>query len=79
MDGTFIEAWASLKSFCSKGGPRPSTGGATRRQIFGLTKPVSLLRKTRHRGRERLAWVWTFTLAAYNLVRMRNLLIQGAY
>ena len=33
-------------------------------QIFGWTKTVGLLRKTRHRGRERLAWVWTFTLAA---------------
>ncbi len=45
-------------------------------QIFGWIKTVGLLRKTRHRGRERLAWVWTFTLAAYNLVRMRNVLIQ---
>ena len=47
-------------------------------QIFGWTKTVGLLRKTRHRGRERVAWVWTFTLAAYNLVRMRNVLLQGA-
>jgi transposase len=45
-------------------------------QIFGWTKTVGLLRKTRHRGRERVAWVWTFTLAAYNLVRMRNVLLQ---
>jgi DDE family transposase len=47
-------------------------------QIFGWIKTVGLLRKTRHRGRERLAWVWTFTLAAYNLVRMRNLLMAAA-
>lgn len=47
-------------------------------QVFGWIKTVDLLRKTRHRGRERLAWVWTFTLAAYNLVCMHNLLIQGA-
>jgi transposase len=46
-------------------------------QIFGWIKTVGLLRKTRHRGRERLAWVWTFTLAAYNLVRMRNMLIHN--
>ena len=46
-------------------------------QIFGWAKTVGLLRKTRHRGRERLAWVWTFTLAAYHLVRMRNLLIKA--
>jgi IS5 family transposase len=45
-------------------------------QIFGWIKTVGLLRKTRHRGRERVAWVWTFTLAAYNLVRMRNVLLQ---
>jgi hypothetical protein len=25
-----------------------------------------------------VAWVWTFTLAAYNLVRMRNLLRAAA-
>jgi transposase len=42
-------------------------------QIFGWTKTVGILRKTRHRGRKRVAWVWTFTMAAYNLVRMRNL------
>ena len=47
-------------------------------QIFGWIKTVGLLRKTRHRGRERVAWVWTFTLAAYNLVRMRNVLLQTA-
>jgi len=42
-------------------------------QIFGWTKTVGILRKTRHRGRERVSWVWTFTMTAYNLVRMRNL------
>ena len=46
-------------------------------QIFGWIKTVGLWRKTRHRGRERVAWVWTFTLAAYNLVRLRNVLIQA--
>ena len=43
-------------------------------QIFGWLKTVGLMRKTRHRGRERVAWMFSFTLAAYNLVRMRNLL-----
>ena len=46
-------------------------------QIFGWIKTVGLLRKTRHLGRERVAWVWTFTLAAYNMVRLRNVLIQA--
>jgi len=43
-------------------------------EVFGWTKTVGLLRKTRHRGVETVAWVFTFTAAAYNLVRMRNLL-----
>jgi transposase len=43
-------------------------------QIFGWMKTVGLLRKTHHRGRDRVGWMFTFTAAAYNLVRMRNLL-----
>src|SRR4051794_16185665 len=43
-------------------------------EVFGWAKTVGLLRKTRHRGVETVAWVFTFTAAAYNLVRMRNLL-----
>jgi len=43
-------------------------------EIFGWLKTVGVLRKTRHRGRERVGWMVTFSLAAYNLVRMRNLL-----
>ena len=36
-------------------------------------KNVALLRKTRHRGRERVDWVFAFALAGFNLVRMRTL------
>ena len=43
-------------------------------EIFGWLKTVALLRKTRHRGVERVGWMFTFSLAVYNLVRMRNLL-----
>jgi transposase len=43
-------------------------------EIFGWIKSIGNLRKTRHRGLERVAWMFTFTAAAYNLVRMRNLL-----
>jgi transposase len=43
-------------------------------EIFGWLKTIGHLRKSRHRGRERVAWTFTFTAAAYNLVRMRNLL-----
>lgn len=42
-------------------------------EIFGWMKTVGLMRKTRHRGRNRVNWVFTFTAAAYNLIRMRNL------
>jgi transposase len=43
-------------------------------EVFGWVKTVGALRKTRHRGLETVAWVFTFTVTAYNLVRMRNLL-----
>ncbi len=42
-------------------------------EIFGWIKTVGHLRKTRHRRTERVGWVFTFTAAAYNLVRIRNL------
>jgi IS5 family transposase len=50
-------------------------------EVFGWMKTVGMLRKTRHRGVFKVEWVFTFTAAAYNLVRMRNLLfppIQSA-
>ena len=43
-------------------------------EVFGWLKTIALLRKTRHRGVFRVGWVFTFAAAAYNLVRMRNLL-----
>jgi transposase len=42
-------------------------------QVFGWMKTVGLLRKLRHRRGPRVDWVVTFTAAAYNLIRMRNL------
>jgi transposase len=42
-------------------------------EIFGWMKTVGGHRKTRYRGIERVSWSFTFTAAAYNLVRMRNL------
>ena len=44
-------------------------------EIFGWMKTVGNLRKTRHRGIERVGWMFTLTAAAYNLVRMRNLTV----
>jgi len=43
-------------------------------EVFGSLKTVGMLRKTRHRGVRKVGWVFTFAAAAYNLVRMRNLL-----
>jgi IS5 family transposase len=43
-------------------------------EVFGWSKVVGLLRKLRHRGTERVDWIFTFTTAAYNLVRMRTLI-----
>ena len=43
-------------------------------EIFGWLKTVGGLRKTRHRGVARIDWMFSFAVAAYNLVRMRNLL-----
>jgi transposase len=42
-------------------------------QIFGWLKTVGLMRKTRHRGERRVGWMFVFTLAVHNLVRLRNL------
>ena len=43
-------------------------------EIFGWVKTIGLMRKTRHRGRERVGWMFRLALALYNMVRIRNLL-----
>jgi transposase len=43
-------------------------------QGFGWMKTVGGLRKLRHRGGPLVTWMFTFTAAAYNIVRMRRLL-----
>ena len=47
-------------------------------EIFGWMKTVGLLDKLRHRGVELANWMFLFTAAAYNLVRMRNLSAAAA-
>jgi transposase len=42
-------------------------------EIFGWLKTVGGQRKTRYRGEELVGWMFSLSLAAYNLVRMRNL------
>lgn len=43
-------------------------------ESFGWLKTIALMRKVRHRGIHKVGWVFTFAAAAYNLVRMRNLM-----
>jgi transposase len=47
-------------------------------QAFGWMKTVGVLRKLRHRGGPKVEWVFTFTAAAYNVVRIRNLTWERA-
>jgi DDE family transposase len=42
-------------------------------EVFGWLKTVGLLRKVKLRGVQRVGWLFTFAVAAYNLVRIRNL------
>jgi transposase len=45
---------------------------------YGWMKTVGGLRKLRHRGKAKVAALFTFTCAAYNLVRLRTLLAEPA-
>ena len=42
-------------------------------QVFGWMKTVGLMRTLRHRGGERVDWMFPCTAATYNLVRLRTL------
>ena len=42
-------------------------------EIFGWMKTIGLLRKLRHRGGPTVTWIFRFTAAAFNLIRIRNL------
>jgi IS5 family transposase len=43
-------------------------------ECFGWLKTIALLRKLRHRGALKVDWIFSLACAAYNLVRMRNLM-----
>ena len=47
-------------------------------EIFGWMKTIGLLRKLRHRGEPKVGWIFRFTAAAYNLIRIRNLVAARA-
>lgn len=44
-------------------------------EVFGWLKTVGGLRKVRHRGTRLVDWIVTFACAAYNVVRLRRLLV----
>ncbi len=48
-------------------------------ECFGWLKTIALVRNVRHRGIEKVGWIFTFAAAAYNLVRMRNLLARPVH
>jgi hypothetical protein len=43
-------------------------------EVFGWLKTVGQLRKLRHRGTALVSWMFLLRTAAYNLIRLRNLL-----
>ena len=43
-------------------------------ECFGWLKTIALMRKVRHRGTLKVDWMFSLACAAYNLVRMRNLM-----
>ena len=47
-------------------------------EVFGWMKTIGLLRKLRHRGGLKVGWIFTFTAATYNLVRLRTLVLRCA-
>jgi DDE family transposase len=46
-------------------------------QSFGWMKMVGMLRKVKLRGIDKVGWLFTFTGAAYNLCRLRNLIAES--
>jgi transposase len=46
-------------------------------EVFGWAKTTGGLRKTRHKGTDRVGWAFTLTAAAYNLVRLPKLMVAA--
>ncbi|WP_438270943.1 transposase [Saccharophagus degradans] len=43
-------------------------------ECFGWMKDIGLMRKFRHIGRAKVAWIFRFTAAAYNITRKKTLI-----
>jgi Transposase DDE domain len=46
-------------------------------QSFGWMKMVGMLKKVKLRGIDKVGWLFTFTGAAYNRCRLRNLMAEA--
>jgi len=55
-----------------------SARASASRKCSAGSRRSEALRKTRHRGTARVGWMFTFTAAAYNLVRIPKLLAGAA-
>ena len=44
-------------------------------EVFGWMKTIGLMRKVRHRGKDRVRWMFIFTTAVYNMLRIKNLTV----
>src|SRR5688500_4530681 len=84
-----MEATPHLAQYGATGHRRSAIDGRTTRHVgyrisqqkrklveqgFGWMKTIGGLRKLRHRGGPLVTWIFTFTAAAYNIVRLRRLL-----
>ncbi len=46
-------------------------------ECFGWLKTIALIQKIGHHGVRKVDWIFAFACAAYNLVRVRNLVTVG--
>jgi hypothetical protein len=83
VDGTLIEAWASIESFKSKDGSDAGYAVSQRirkriEEAFGWIKTIAGQEQTKFRGCDRVGWAFTFAAAAYNLTRLPKLMAESA-
>ena len=43
-------------------------------EVFGWMKTIGLMRKIKYKGLKRGSWMFTFTNAVYDLIRIRNII-----
>lgn len=46
-------------------------------EVFGWMKTIGLMRQTKHRGTDRVGWMFSLAAATYNLIRIRNLTVMA--